>query len=51
MKIAIFDGEGMTLLLVGDVNLLRRNFPVGKISTFLAVGWYSSAYLGFPIKV
>ena len=32
----------MTLLIAEDVNLLRRIFLVGKMSTFLAVGWYST---------
>ena len=33
----LFDGEGMTLLIVEDVNLLRRIFLVDKTGKFLAV--------------
>ena len=54
MKIAMMekdDGEGMPLLIVEDVNLLRRIFLVGKISKILTVGWYSSPSPGFLIKV
>ena len=34
-------GKGITFLIAEDVNLLRRTFLVGKMSKFLAVGWYS----------
>ena len=32
-------GEEMTLLIRGDVSLLRGNFLVGKMSKCLAIGW------------
>ena len=47
----LFDGEGTKLLVVEDVNLLRKIFLVGEISTFVAVGWYPSPSPMFPIKV
>ena len=45
------DGERMTLLILEDINLLKKIFLVGKISKFLAVGWYSPPSPGFPIRV
>ena len=47
----LFDGEGITLLIAKDVNLLRGVFLVGEVSKFLAVGWDSPLSPGFPIKV
>ena len=44
-------GEGMTLLIMGNVNLLRRIFLMGKMDKFLAVGLYSPPSPGFPTKV
>ena len=47
----IFDGEGITLLMVEDVNLLRMIFVAWKICKFLAVGWCFTSSPEFPIKV
>ena len=41
----------MTFLIAGEVNLLRWIFLVGEMSNFLAAGWDSSPYPGFPINV
>ena len=45
-------GEGMTLLIVESLNLLRRTFFVGLVKKFLAVGWDAlHQSLGFLKKV
>ena len=45
-------GEGMTLLIVESLNLLRGTFFVGLVKKCLAVGWDSlHQSLGFPKKV
>ena len=41
----------MTFLIAEEVNLLREIFLVGEMSKFLAAGWYSPSYSGFPINV
>ena len=46
----LFDGEGMVIFIMEDVNSLRKFFLVEKINKFLAVGSYSSQSLVFPIK-
>ena len=38
-------------MIVEDVNLMRGIFLVGKMSTFLAVGWDSSPFSRFPRKI
>ena len=37
----LFDWEGMTFLIEGNVNLLRGVFLVGEMSKFLNAGWDS----------
>ena len=44
-------GGGMTLLIVEDVNLLRRISLEGEMIKFLAVGLDSPPSQGFPINV
>ena len=44
-------GEGMTLLIGEDVNLLKGVFLVGKMRKFMTTKWYSHPSPGFPRKV
>ena len=41
----------MTFLIAEEVNLSRGIFLVRQMSKFLAVGWDSSPFPGFPINI